>query len=74
MIFLCFGNMGSFEADQVKEIAFVLETSGAKFLWALRKPPIKGTLLSYISISIQHLYVHPYFPTIFYIYVFLWYS
>nr|BAF75880.1 glucosyltransferase [Dianthus caryophyllus] len=39
IVFLCFGSMGSFDAEQVKEIANGLEKSGVRFLWALRKPP-----------------------------------
>ncbi|KAL3646213.1 hypothetical protein CASFOL_011393 [Castilleja foliolosa] len=44
VIFLCFGTMGSFEPEQVKEIALALENSGKRFLWSLRKPVGKGTL------------------------------
>ncbi|XP_074275229.1 anthocyanidin 3-O-glucosyltransferase 2-like [Silene latifolia] len=39
VVFLCFGSMGCFDAEQVKEIANGLERSGHRFLWALRKPP-----------------------------------
>ncbi|PQM37656.1 UDP-glycosyltransferase 71K1-like [Prunus yedoensis var. nudiflora] len=42
VVFLCFGSMGSFGAEQVKEIAVGLEHSGQRFLWALRMPPPKG--------------------------------
>ncbi|KAI5321735.1 PREDICTED: UDP-glycosyltransferase [Prunus dulcis] len=42
VVFLCFGSMGSFGAEQVKEIAVGLEQSGQRFLWALRMPPPKG--------------------------------
>ncbi|KAF4399855.1 putative UDP-glucose flavonoid 3-O-glucosyltransferase 3 [Cannabis sativa] len=42
VVFLCFGSMGSFDEDQVKEIAKGLEMSGVRFLWSLRKPPQKG--------------------------------
>uniref|UniRef100_A0A7N0RGQ3 Glycosyltransferase n=1 Tax=Kalanchoe fedtschenkoi TaxID=63787 RepID=A0A7N0RGQ3_KALFE len=44
VVFLCFGNLGSFGAEQVKEIALGLEESGVKFLWALRKPPPEGKM------------------------------
>ncbi|KAF2293822.1 hypothetical protein GH714_005021 [Hevea brasiliensis] len=44
--FLCFGSMGSFSEDQVKEIACALEHSGCRFLWALRRPPLPGKLAS----------------------------
>ncbi|KAK9678198.1 hypothetical protein RND81_11G195100 [Saponaria officinalis] len=39
VVFLCFGSIGSFYEEQVKEIANGLERSGHRFLWALRKPP-----------------------------------
>ncbi|KAM3279232.1 hypothetical protein ACQJBY_046506 [Aegilops geniculata] len=40
--FLCFGSMGRFSAEQVKEIAVGLETSGQRFLWVVRRPPTPG--------------------------------
>ncbi|XP_057959799.1 anthocyanidin 3-O-glucosyltransferase 2-like [Malania oleifera] len=43
VVFLCFGSMGSFGRDQVKEIAGGVENSGYRFLWSLRKPPPKNT-------------------------------
>ncbi|KAJ9169205.1 hypothetical protein P3X46_017417 [Hevea brasiliensis] len=46
VVFLCFGSMGSFSEDQVKEIACALEHSGYRFLWALRRPPLPGKLAS----------------------------
>lgn len=39
VVFLCFGSMGTFRVEQVREIADGLEKSGARFLWSLRKPP-----------------------------------
>ncbi|RDX76093.1 UDP-glucose flavonoid 3-O-glucosyltransferase 6, partial [Mucuna pruriens] len=39
VVFLCFGSMGSFGEDQVREIAIALENNGSRFLWSLRKPP-----------------------------------
>ncbi|KAL3509544.1 hypothetical protein ACH5RR_028945 [Cinchona calisaya] len=39
VVFLCFGSMGSFNLDQVKEIADGLERSGHRFLWVLRQAP-----------------------------------
>ncbi|GAA0151177.1 glycosyltransferase [Lithospermum erythrorhizon] len=42
VVFLCFGTIGCFEAEQVKEIAHALEGSGYRFLWSLRQPPPKG--------------------------------
>ncbi|KAK7320242.1 hypothetical protein VNO77_29549 [Canavalia gladiata] len=44
VIFLCFGSMGSFPEDQVREIASALENTGARFLWSLRKPQPKGSM------------------------------
>lgn len=41
VVFLCFGSMGSFREDQLKEIAYALEQSGLRFLWSLRQPPPK---------------------------------
>ncbi|KAG5552108.1 hypothetical protein RHGRI_010263 [Rhododendron griersonianum] len=42
VVFLCFGSMGSFEGDQVRQIAQALEQSGHRFLWSVRQPPPKG--------------------------------
>ncbi|XP_074568780.1 anthocyanidin 5,3-O-glucosyltransferase-like [Curcuma longa] len=43
VMFLCFGSMGSFSVDQLKQIATGLERSGQRFLWVIRAPPsIKG--------------------------------
>ncbi|GJU48422.1 UDP-glycosyltransferase 88B1-like protein [Tanacetum coccineum] len=39
VVFLCFGSMGVFKKDQLKEIAIGLEKSGQKFLWVVRDPP-----------------------------------
>ncbi|XP_057972727.1 anthocyanidin 3-O-glucosyltransferase 2-like [Malania oleifera] len=39
VVFLCFGSMGSFSTNQVREIALGLEFSGRRFLWSLRRPP-----------------------------------
>ncbi|XP_074294340.1 UDP-glycosyltransferase 71A16-like [Silene latifolia] len=43
VVFLCFGSMGCFDAEQVKEIADGLDRSGHRFLWSLRKPVQVGT-------------------------------
>lgn len=45
VVFLCFGSMGCFGEDQVKEIALALENSGVPFLWSLRQPPQKGSMV-----------------------------
>ncbi|GAB4848208.1 hypothetical protein Ancab_002875 [Ancistrocladus abbreviatus] len=39
VVFLCFGSMGSFTEEQVREVAKGLERSGHRFLWSLRRPP-----------------------------------
>jgi hypothetical protein len=39
MVFLCFGSLGRFSAEQIKEMAAGLETSGQRFLWAVRCQP-----------------------------------
>ena len=46
VVFLCFGSRGSFDEDQIREIAFAIENSGARFVWCLRKPPPKGTKIA----------------------------
>ncbi|XP_031094657.1 anthocyanidin 3-O-glucosyltransferase 2-like [Ipomoea triloba] len=43
VVFLCFGSTGTFPEPQVKEIAYALERSGQRFLWALRKQPSPGS-------------------------------
>jgi hypothetical protein len=45
VVFLCFGSLGSFCVDQVKEIAYALEHCGKRFLWVLQKPS-KGKMES----------------------------
>ncbi|XP_022890352.1 UDP-glycosyltransferase 88B1-like [Olea europaea var. sylvestris] len=39
VVFLCFGSMGSFTAEQLQEMAAGLENSGHRFLWVVRNPP-----------------------------------
>ncbi|GAB4848193.1 hypothetical protein Ancab_002860 [Ancistrocladus abbreviatus] len=38
VVFLCFGTLGTFDQEQVREIATGLEQSGHHFLWSLRRP------------------------------------
>ncbi|XP_065019751.1 UDP-glycosyltransferase 88B1-like [Musa acuminata AAA Group] len=38
VVFLCFGSMGMFSVEQLKEIAAGLERSGQRFLWVVRAP------------------------------------
>ncbi|PWA98025.1 UDP-glycoslytransferase 3 [Artemisia annua] len=42
VILLCFGSRGWLKAEQVREIAFAVERSGYRFIWALRCPPADG--------------------------------
>lgn len=35
VVFLCFGSMGKFDVDQVKEMANGLDLSGYRFMWSL---------------------------------------
>lgn len=46
VVFLCFGSLGSFNREQVKEIAVALERTGYRFLWSLRKRPKEGSVES----------------------------
>ncbi|KAE8077785.1 hypothetical protein FH972_016314 [Carpinus fangiana] len=39
VVFLCFGSLGLFSIEQLKEIAIGLERSGLRFLWVVRNPP-----------------------------------
>lgn len=47
VVFLCFGSIGSFHEDQVKEMARGIEKSGQRFLWSLRRAPPKVMMGSY---------------------------
>ncbi|KAK1393404.1 Glycosyltransferase [Heracleum sosnowskyi] len=38
VVYLCFGSWGSFNKEQVTEMAQALELSGQRFLWSLRRP------------------------------------
>ncbi|XP_050382046.1 anthocyanidin 3-O-glucosyltransferase 2-like [Argentina anserina] len=44
VVFLCFGSSGSFDENQLKEIAIGLEQSGQRFLWSVRQRPTTGRL------------------------------
>ncbi|KAL8232090.1 hypothetical protein R6Q57_001868 [Mikania cordata] len=39
VVYLCFGSLGVFTSEQLKEIAKGLEASGHRFLWVVRSPP-----------------------------------
>ncbi|KAK4342399.1 hypothetical protein RND71_038215 [Anisodus tanguticus] len=45
VLFLCFWSCGSFDEEQLKEIATALDRSGYRFLWALRQPQAKGEIV-----------------------------
>ncbi|KAH7557709.1 hypothetical protein JRO89_XS11G0206600 [Xanthoceras sorbifolium] len=51
VVFLCFGSLGLFSVDQLKEIAIGLERSGQRFLWVVRNPPSHGN--QSVAISAQ---------------------
>nr|KYP69678.1 Anthocyanidin 5,3-O-glucosyltransferase [Cajanus cajan] len=38
VVFLCFGSLGVFSREQLREIALGLEKSGQRFLWVVRNP------------------------------------
>ncbi|XP_052188137.1 UDP-glycosyltransferase 88A1-like [Diospyros lotus] len=38
VVFLCFGSLGLFSKEQLKEMAVGLERSGQRFLWVVRSP------------------------------------
>ncbi|KAJ3684897.1 hypothetical protein LUZ61_014061 [Rhynchospora tenuis] len=38
VVFLCFGSLGTFSLEQLKEMAIGLENSSHRFLWAVRDP------------------------------------
>ncbi|WOK91412.1 UDP-glycosyltransferase 88A1-like [Canna indica] len=42
VVFLCFGSMGTFPVEQLKEIAIGLEKSDQRFLWVVRAPRTKN--------------------------------
>ncbi|MBA0861826.1 hypothetical protein Goshw_001443 [Gossypium schwendimanii] len=46
VVFLCFGSLGSFSVQQLKEIAVGLERSGQRFLWIVRNPPLENQSLN----------------------------
>ncbi|PUZ55211.1 hypothetical protein GQ55_5G194100 [Panicum hallii var. hallii] len=39
VVFLCFGSIGRFSAEQIGEVAVGLEASWQRFLWVVRAPP-----------------------------------
>jgi hypothetical protein len=46
VVFLCFGSLGLFSVEQLKEIAIGLERSGLRFLWVVRNPPTQDQSLA----------------------------
>ncbi|KAK7851882.1 udp-glycosyltransferase 88a1 [Quercus suber] len=39
VVFLCFGSLGLFSIEQLKEIALGLKKSDQRFSWVVRNPP-----------------------------------
>lgn len=39
MVFICFGSVDRFSAEQIREVAAGLEASMQRFLWVVRAPP-----------------------------------
>jgi UDP:flavonoid glycosyltransferase YjiC (YdhE family) len=56
VVFFCFGTRGSFDEDQVKEIAHAIENSGARFVWSLRKPQPEGVMAAPSDYPLSDLY------------------
>ncbi|KAJ7974123.1 Glycosyltransferase [Quillaja saponaria] len=52
VVFLCFGSLGLFSKEQLKEIALGLEISGKRFLWVVRNPPSGQS--QNLALSTQH--------------------
>jgi hypothetical protein len=46
VVFLCFGSLGLFSMEQLKEISVGLERSGLRFLWVVRNPPTQDHSLA----------------------------
>ncbi|PON92967.1 UDP-glucuronosyl/UDP-glucosyltransferase [Trema orientale] len=43
VVFLCFGSLGSFLAEQLREIGFGLERNSQRFLWIVQSPVSMAT-------------------------------
>ncbi|RVX01823.1 UDP-glycosyltransferase 88B1 [Vitis vinifera] len=55
VLFLCFGSLGLFSEEQLKEIAVGLERSGQRFLWVVRSPPSKDSSRRFLALPDQDL-------------------
>ncbi|KAL6320689.1 hypothetical protein AAG906_008689 [Vitis piasezkii] len=55
VLFLCFGSLGLFSEEQLKEIAVGLERSGQRFLWVVRSPPSKDRSRRFLALLDQDL-------------------
>ncbi|GLT35878.1 hypothetical protein SLA2020_102940 [Shorea laevis] len=51
VVFLCFGSLGLFTVEQLKEIAIGLERSGQRFLWVVRNPPAENQSVAIKALS-----------------------
>ncbi|KAL3510642.1 hypothetical protein ACH5RR_030043 [Cinchona calisaya] len=49
VVYISFGSQGSLPINQVEELAKALEGSGYRFLWCLRRPPPKNSILDFPS-------------------------
>ncbi|KAI8564910.1 hypothetical protein RHMOL_Rhmol03G0219600 [Rhododendron molle] len=49
VVFLCFGSLGLFKAEQLMEMAIGLEKGGHRFLWVVRSPPADGETKSILA-------------------------
>ncbi|XP_074587216.1 UDP-glycosyltransferase 13-like [Curcuma longa] len=52
VVFLCFGSMGSFSVEQLKQIAVGLERSGQRFLWVVGIPKDPPTATSELDLDV----------------------
>ncbi|XP_042453594.1 UDP-glycosyltransferase 13-like [Zingiber officinale] len=55
VVFLCFGSMGSFSVEQLKQVAVGLERSGQRFLWVVRVPKDPPTPTSELDLDLDVL-------------------
>ncbi|GLU24339.1 hypothetical protein SLE2022_402820 [Rubroshorea leprosula] len=55
VVFLSFGSLGKFSAEQLKEMAVGLEKSRVRFLWVVRAPPPVESLAATTEPSLESL-------------------
>ncbi|KAM7504818.1 hypothetical protein LguiB_003722 [Lonicera macranthoides] len=49
VVFLCFGSIGSFDKEQLNDMAIGLEKSGQRFLWVVRTPPTEDQTKRFLT-------------------------